>query len=1575
MKRILAVVLILCMLTTQPLTLHATEKEDPEELPSTRESEDFSRALARTGQVYDPALSVLTIPATTQKSKAKDYTVMIYMIGSNLESTGAAATSDLNEIEASDLDFSKANVLVYTGGSRRWFSDIPCDRNSILDMSKPWEERIVAETEANADMGAALTLSNYINFCTEYYPAEHYMMIFWDHGGGPIIGYGSDELFSNDSLLLSELREAMDATIFAKGQKLDLVGFDACLMGSLENMCLWSNYADYYIGSEELEPGDGWNYAFLSTINTSADPVEIGTRAIDAYQTFYEAKICDTYNPDLTLALIDLSKSQQTADAVSKISDELTEDLTSVSFAKIQRTRSDAKSFGYIAAASEEEEPTYYDLADLKDLAVQFEPDYPDASKKIIDSVDDMVVHSYTNLDNAAGVSMYFPSKNKWMYLGGSDVLDDNSFSKTYDSFLYNYAKRWVEEKAHDWLLGALSEESDYYTIKLTEDQIASSSECYLEVLYLNDLENYIPALTGYKLEIEEDGTVKVPKDPSMILVTSEDNADTSANLWPVTITEQNKNRIVYHLDRTRVSNSLEMDITSGDVISEFVDISVTSEPDSDEVKIMDVTASSSIGALGKNTIDISGWECLGYSWNGYLVNKGIKGETLPYTQWQSDYIGTTYFSIDQGFAIEKKPLSQIAGEFAFQVILKDTSGDSYATDIVKITGQATEYVEKETPQGKLRFGIYNGEAYVDQYAGSDTRLEIPSEVNGTPVTGIGNVDTSNETVTEIVLPDSIVELSHSCFHGFEALAKIHLNEGLEIIGPFSFSRTLITELDLPSTVKSIEKCAFASMRSLMKIDLDQNIEFMHTAVLMDCPALETISVDGRSTGDGKGFKLVDGVLFSKDTRTLLAYPGAGKTTYTVPEGTETIGYAAFHSGSIQNVSLPSSLKTIGHYAFYNCMQLVPPTLPEGLTTIRTQAFGAQIYSLPAAQKSMQKQKISIPASVETIGIGAFDVFRAREFEVSLQNRYYSDLDGALMNLRGDCMIAPASDGCGTLVYPDGTLSFDWDHTDYLDNYTDDLLMLDQYDIILPASVTQFPQDDYYSSTDKICFHCPAGSAAEAYAIEHGLKYDHLTDLSFTLQDIRQDDGTILTFRVYKDHALLEHVVTEATTLTIPDIVGGQPVTAIGTGSYDLLSDPDEFFSFETNRTVNTITLPATVTEINDDSLNDFTALETMELPEGLLYLGDEALPYSYQLDKLPPNIRSLGYAFSGSSVTSLELPASLFSISNGAFTNYPDLKEFTVDPDNTVFSAKDGVLYDHTGQQLLYYPVGKGTNFTVPEGVLEIVSGAFYYNRSIEEVDLPSTLLSIGKEAFIYCQALKKAELPENLTELADRAFYQCSSLESVTIPSSVSRIGEYCFNGCDSLASVTLQEGLLEIGTCAFYNTPLVKIDLPDSVEKIEYSAFGLSDYDYFEMRSEPYTMHIGSNLTDLADNAFAAFAIDNFDVDPLNPAYASPDGFLTDRSGERLLACPSGKSGDVHVPDCVTWLNFNSFDCAYFMTDLYIPETVTKVEHLSLPVDYVRDDNDELQTIYRAKIHCKKGSAAETYVLENEIPYVID
>ena len=168
---------------------------------------EYSRAMAKKSQSSedsDPTISRRTASEGDEGTKdgaeqngrpeQKACTVMIYMVGSNLESRLGNATKDLEEIDGAGLNFDNYNVIVYTGGSTRWVGDVPCDRNCVLDMSLEGEDRIVAQTKANANMGLPETLSAFLNYCGENYPADHNVLIVWDHGGGPLWGYGVDEV-------------------------------------------------------------------------------------------------------------------------------------------------------------------------------------------------------------------------------------------------------------------------------------------------------------------------------------------------------------------------------------------------------------------------------------------------------------------------------------------------------------------------------------------------------------------------------------------------------------------------------------------------------------------------------------------------------------------------------------------------------------------------------------------------------------------------------------------------------------------------------------------------------------------------------------------------------------------------------------------------------------------------------------------------------------------------------------------------------------------------------------------------------------------------------------------------------------------------------------------------------------------------------------------------------------------------------------------------------------------------------------------------------------------------------------
>ena len=119
-------------------------------------------------------------------------TIMIYMVGSDLESNYYAASSDINEMLTSNFDDENINLLIYTGGSKKWHTDvISSEENAIYRVKSTGLEKL--ESYSRTSMGDPNTLVDFINYAYKNYKAEKYSLIFWDHGGGPIYGYGYDE--------------------------------------------------------------------------------------------------------------------------------------------------------------------------------------------------------------------------------------------------------------------------------------------------------------------------------------------------------------------------------------------------------------------------------------------------------------------------------------------------------------------------------------------------------------------------------------------------------------------------------------------------------------------------------------------------------------------------------------------------------------------------------------------------------------------------------------------------------------------------------------------------------------------------------------------------------------------------------------------------------------------------------------------------------------------------------------------------------------------------------------------------------------------------------------------------------------------------------------------------------------------------------------------------------------------------------------------------------------------------------------------------------------------------------------
>ena len=231
-------------------------------------------------------------------------TLFIYMCGSNLETKQGIAGKNIDEILSANIG-NNMDIVIETGGTQTWRShDI--DNSAIQRYEVKGGKFELIETIENANMGETETLTDFLTWGQEHYSTKDSMLVLWDHGAGATKGVCYDENYSFDSLTLKELKTALEDAKLKN--RFDMIGFDACLMASIETAYYVYNYADYMLASEEIEPSGGWDYkALCEVFSKSKDYVEIGKTVCDAYIQ----KCKDRKKLYATLSLYDLSQTPQ----------------------------------------------------------------------------------------------------------------------------------------------------------------------------------------------------------------------------------------------------------------------------------------------------------------------------------------------------------------------------------------------------------------------------------------------------------------------------------------------------------------------------------------------------------------------------------------------------------------------------------------------------------------------------------------------------------------------------------------------------------------------------------------------------------------------------------------------------------------------------------------------------------------------------------------------------------------------------------------------------------------------------------------------------------------------------------------------------------------------------------------------------------------------------------------------------------------------------------------------------------------------------------------------------------------
>ena len=362
---------------------------------------------------------------TTLKGAGKDkVTLMIYMCGTDLESQSGMATADLNEMLYAGVDNDNLNIFVQTGGCRKW-------RNSVMQ-SKTVERWLVTEkglgkiAQLNSQpMTDEDTLVDFVNYCKAAAPADRYMLIFWDHGGGSVTGYGYDELYPNDSMTISEISKALKST----GIKYDFIGFDACLMATLETAIALEPYADYMLASEESEPGTGWYYTnWLRVLadNTSVKTEKLGQIIAD---DFTEASKKSSYS-GTTLSMVDLSElNSSVVSALAGFGEGLTTQLKSEDYQSVATARCGTREFA---------QSSRIDQIDLVDFCNRLGTDEAAQLAEAIQSA--VKVNVVNNISNAYGLSIYFPNSSLKSMNSMIQLYEDIGMDESWTEGVRTYA-------------------------------------------------------------------------------------------------------------------------------------------------------------------------------------------------------------------------------------------------------------------------------------------------------------------------------------------------------------------------------------------------------------------------------------------------------------------------------------------------------------------------------------------------------------------------------------------------------------------------------------------------------------------------------------------------------------------------------------------------------------------------------------------------------------------------------------------------------------------------------------------------------------------------------------------------------------------------------------------------------------------------------------------------------------------------------------------------------------------------------------------------------------------------------